>query len=70
MDSIQNYLGGTPSCPVCRGPADCQHWIGWTDDGRTVELRSHPHDPPQPLLPSDHTVNTGVTTRVYRDWVF
>lgn len=70
-ESIQSGLGGTSSCPICRGPADCRHHIGWTDDGRTMEPRSpYPANAaPRTVLESDVMVNTGVSCRVYRDWV-
>lgn len=61
-----------PLCPFC-GEKDCRHFIGWTDDGRTIELRKETVGSPhrfQKLLDTDRTVNTGVSTRVYRDWVF
>lgn len=74
MDSIGSYLGGTPSCPICQGPAGCRHFIGWVEQGKLVERR--PGRSPLVTagdggpLPTDVLVDTGVTTRVYRDWVF
>ncbi len=66
MKSIQSYIGGTPSCPVCRKSADCElHWIGWTEDGHEVEMRCGL--PAEPLRSSDITIGTGVTVRVYRE---
>lgn len=74
MDSFQSYIGGTPSCPICRVPADCHHFIGYAENGKLVE-RSPGRSPILTAddggpLPSDVCVNTGVSTRVYRDWVF
>lgn len=68
-DSSYPELG--PACPFCgqRGIEYCDHMIGWTEDGRMIEMRKESLGR-QPLLPTDRTVNTGVSTRVYRDWVF
>jgi hypothetical protein len=27
-----------PFCPLCGKAGPCPHWIGWTEDGKTVEL--------------------------------
>jgi hypothetical protein len=47
----------------------CRHLIGWTEDGRTFELRVNPAQR-QPILGTDRIVTTGVSARVYRDWFF
>ena len=59
-------------CPFC-GCHECHHWIGWTEDGRTIELnRSHPAPAghrgrfTKPLRSTDQIVTTGVSARVYR----
>lgn len=74
MDSFQSYIGGTPACPICKGPDDCRHFIGWLEKGKLVERKPGRSpivtaDDGGPL-PTDVLVNTGVSTRVYRDWVF
>jgi hypothetical protein len=50
-------------CPLC-GCTFCRHWIGWTEDGRTIELKA---GGTAPLLPADRVIKTGVSARVYRD---
>lgn len=72
MEGFQSYIGGTPSCPFCRGRADCEHHIGWSDDGVTIDPKKPfpSNAAPRKVLPTDVLVNTGVSTRVYRDWVF
>lgn len=74
MDSFQSYLGGIPACPICHGSADCNHFIGYIERGKLVE-RSPGRSPLVTAtdggpLPADVCVNTGVSTRVYRDWVW
>lgn len=54
-----------PPCPIC-ACHDCTHFIGWTTDGRIVELRRGMEQIGDQLKPTDRTANTGVTTRVYR----
>lgn len=58
----------TVDCPIC-GEEECSHFLGWTEDGRTigdpVQGRSALVDP-EPIQPSDRIVNTGVSARVYR----
>lgn len=70
MDSFQSYLGQRFLCPFC-GHDECRHFIGWTEDGHTLEPRVLLGPKPRPVvLTSDICVNTGITTRVYRDWFF
>ena len=57
-------------CPWgCRCDEDCEHFIGWTEDGRTIEFRrvyrDHCEDPA--VLDTDRIVMTGTTARVYRE---
>lgn len=52
-------------CPLCRAE-ECPHFIGWTSDGRTIECRDG-KGVYEPLRPDDVTINTGVSTRVYRN---
>lgn len=54
-------------CPYCDSPGDCRHLIGWTDDGKTVELRlGIVAGKKVNLLPTDRVITTGVSARVYR----
>jgi hypothetical protein len=71
IECFQSYIGGTPSCPVCRGPLECEHFIGWFEKGKLV-ARDQGRRPPKTAadggpLRTDILVNTGVSTRVYRD---
>jgi hypothetical protein len=56
-------------CPFCRKP-ECEHHIGWTEDGKTIDPKKPGEGAPREVLPTDKLVNTGVSCRVYRDWVF
>lgn len=57
-------------CPFCGADLDrnnpCPHFVGWTSDGREIDVA----DPDGPhgarVLPSDHLVKTGFSVRVYR----
>jgi hypothetical protein len=56
-----------PLCPFCESPGECRHLIGWTEDGRTVELRlGIVAGKKTELLPTDQIIKTGVSARVYR----
>jgi Zn-finger nucleic acid-binding protein len=50
-------------CPFCRGD-DCEHFLGWTEDGKTIQHRSTPQK--MDISETDRIVTTGVTARVYR----
>ncbi len=68
----------TPNhCPfcdlLCASGQACEHFIGWTDDGKTIESRkplSGKLVNDGKILDSDVLVNTGVSTRVFRDVMF
>lgn len=52
------------TCPVC-GRDTCDHWLGWTSDNRTIDLRAGATGVPA-VLEGDRVVMTGVSRRVYR----
>jgi hypothetical protein len=60
------------ACPFCGSHGHCPHWIGWTEDGKTVEPRAMilgQHATMAALgsvLETDRIVKTGTTARVYR----
>lgn len=65
--------GGPIKCPFCEATAKpsgnyCGHFIGWTNDGKILEPRDNAIA--RVVLPTDAVVATGVSLRVYRDWVF
>ncbi len=62
---LKNAINTTPPCPYCAKQDFCKHFLGWTENGRTINLRRG--GATEPLLPTDKTLNTGVSTRVYRD---
>jgi hypothetical protein len=61
-------------CPFGCTPADldpaggCDHFIGWTEDGKHLERRGQPGSV-ESVLPEDRVVTTGVSARVYRQHV-
>lgn len=65
IDSLRDAWCGPVTCPFCdySGNDYCRHMIGWTDNGRRIELRgggdSH-------VEKDDRIITTGVTARVYR----
>jgi hypothetical protein len=54
-----------PPCPFCAERGLCDHFLGWTEDGKTVLLRKDGCKP-APMREGDRTSNTGVSSRVYR----
>lgn len=58
----------TFQCPFC-GCHECSHFIGWTENGRQIELvRSHAQDGDL-VQDTDQFVKTGAEVRVYRLFV-
>lgn len=66
MEESRSYA----ECPFCQNddlPPTCQHFIGWTDDGKTLE----PSDQSKlkkgtAIKQTDIIRTTGVSARVYR----
>lgn len=55
-------------CPFCYGDK-CEHFAGWTEDGRWIIGPTETHHPErnkQPILETDRIVKPGVSARVYR----
>ncbi len=58
-------------CPFCQADdcTDCNHFQGWTSDGRTIDDPKQGRSSlctPEPILESDRVLTTGVSARVYR----
>ena len=51
-------------CPYCHGE-NCEHFLGWTDDGRRVDEAADGRRPCR-IRTTDRIVTTGVSARVYR----
>ena len=56
-------------CPWgCTSDDDCEHFLGWTEDGRKISFRPrYKNDVESDQIgPEDRVVKTGVTARIYR----
>jgi hypothetical protein len=50
-------------CPFCDESSICSHFMGWTDDGRKIEMVDGSECVVQE---TDRIIKTGTTARVYR----
>jgi hypothetical protein len=64
MAEFESYIP-KPYCPIC-AETDCEHFIGWTNDGKTIEFRGN-KIANEPLQETDLIVKTGISARVYRE---
>lgn len=66
MNTATSMATTHPQCPFC-GYQFCDHFIGWTDDGRRIELRGlRGGAKTGTVAPADRLLTVGVSARVYR----
>ena len=71
--TFKSYLV-PPKCPFCESVDYCEHFIGWTNDGKRItETLDSSHEPGAiesisiPICKdTDRIVKTGVSARVYK----
>lgn len=65
-ETIQSYLGGTRSCPICQGEERCgEHLLGYTDDGQTVTETKGKGVRGEVIRADDVLLKIGFIRRVY-----
>ena len=59
--NFANFL----DCPIC-GKKECDHFLGWTEDGRHIEPKPGLKFRHLVIGQKDQVIKTGVSARVYR----